>query len=252
MDTTLKDRFSHFWDIYFPGAELPITLYYTDDATRAECVPAPRGHVCFVAQLAGVRNGRPRAFNVDSLGCPGGKRYLGFSQELMPNFEYFLSCGIPGKLEGERYKKSPEIVRELIEKDPAFVAPASYAVFKRWDQLEPEDAPELVIFFAPPDVLSGLYTLAGFDMSELEGVIAPFCAGCGAIVQQPYMQKDQTEPRAVLGMFDVSARPYVQKDLLTFTVPMGKFVRMMDDVQESFLTTPSWERVKKRIREDCC
>lgn len=29
----------------------------------------------------------------------------------MPNFEYFLSCGIPGKLEGERYKKTPELVR---------------------------------------------------------------------------------------------------------------------------------------------
>ncbi|HIJ74832.1 MAG TPA: DUF169 domain-containing protein [Candidatus Hydrogenedentes bacterium] len=221
------------------------------DAWREHLRPV-KGHVCMIAQLAAVRKGKTLSVDRDSLGCPGGKRYLGFETAVRPDFEYFLSCGIPGKLEGERYKKSPEIVRELIEKDPAFVAPASYAVFKRWDQLEPEDAPELVIFFAPPDVLSGLYTLAGFDMSELEGVIAPFCAGCGAIVQQPYMQKDQTEPRAVLGMFDVSARPYVQKDLLTFTVPMGKFVRMMDDVQESFLTTPSWERVKKRIREDCC
>jgi len=31
----------------------------------------------------------------------------------MPHFEYFLSCGIPGKLEGERYKKSPELVKEF-------------------------------------------------------------------------------------------------------------------------------------------
>ena len=48
----------------------------------------------------------------------------------MPNFEYFLSCGIPGELEGERYKKSPEIVLEFMKKAPCFKAPARYTVFK--------------------------------------------------------------------------------------------------------------------------
>ena len=31
--------------------------------------------------------------------------YLGFSEKVRPNFEFFLSCGIQGKFEGERYKK---------------------------------------------------------------------------------------------------------------------------------------------------
>ncbi len=78
----------------------------------------------------------------------------------MPNFEYFLSCGIPRKLEGERYEKSPEIVRELIKNSPHFNAPARFIIFKRWDMLVGSDEPELVIFFAKPDVLSGLFTLA--------------------------------------------------------------------------------------------
>ena len=53
--------------------------------------------------------------------------------------------------------------------------------------------------------------------------------------------------RSVLGMFDVSARPWVQKDLLSFAVPMNKFARMVDNMEESFLITPSWARVRARI-----
>jgi hypothetical protein len=36
-------------------------------------------------------------------------------------------------------------------------------VFKRWDTLDEADSPEVVIFFAPPDVISGLFTLAIAD-----------------------------------------------------------------------------------------
>jgi len=177
-----------------------------------------------------------------------GKRYLGFTEEIMPNFEYFLSCGIPGKLEGERYKKTPELVREVMKKSPRFEAPGRFIVFKRWDRLETSDDPEVVIFFARPDVLSGLFTLANFDEVESNGVFAPFSAGCGSIVQYPYLERDSDRPRGVLGMFDVSARPYVPEGALTFALPMNKFVRMVENMEESFLITPSWNKVRKRIR----
>ncbi|HET6364810.1 MAG TPA: hypothetical protein VFG02_07150 [Nitrospirota bacterium] len=54
-------------------------------------------------------------------------------------------------------------------------------------------------------------------------------------------------PRDVIGMFDVSARPYVPKETLTFAVPMNKFIRMVQNMEESFLITRAWEKVKKRI-----
>ncbi|MDL5501744.1 MAG: DUF169 domain-containing protein, partial [Candidatus Methanoperedens sp.] len=76
----------------------------------------------------------------------------------------------------QRYKKSPELVKELMNKQPVFRAPAKYIVFKRWDMLEESDNPAVVIFFARPDVMSGLFTLSGFDESEPNGVIAPFGA----------------------------------------------------------------------------
>jgi hypothetical protein len=225
---------------YFGGTELPIVFYYTNDVPEAELVKPPTGHRCMMVDLSKARTG--------SSICFGGKRYLGFGQEVMSNFEYFLSCGIPGRLEGERYKKTPELVKEFMCKASKFEAPGRFIVFKRWDTLEESDEPEVVVFFARPDILSGLFTLANYDVGELNGVFCPFSAGCGSIVQYPYLEKASDCPRAVLGMFDVSARPFVSEDTLSFSVPMNKFTMMVENMAESFLITPSWHKIQKRIK----
>jgi len=247
MKQGLKQKFLDRWRKYFPEAELPIAFYYTDNAAGAQLFRISEDQHCFIGNLLAIRQGKTLCFDTKSIACFGGKRYLGFSQNLMPNFEYFLSCGIPGKLEGERYKKTPELVRELLKAVPTFVAPAPFIVFKRWDMLDEDDLPQVVIFFAPPDVLSGLFTLANYDEPTNEAVFCPMGAGCGTIVQYPLNECQSARPRAVLGMFDVSARPGVDSTSLTFSIPMQKFERMVDDMEESFLTTASWEKVKARF-----
>ena len=248
MDKSIKDKFMTLWKKYFNGAELPITFYYTDEEGHAEAVKPGSVHRCVIGALAEVRKGRSLCFDVDGVGCPGGKRYLGFAEEIMPDFEYFLSCGIPGKLEGERYKKSPELVKETMKIAPVMKAPARFIVFKRWDKLEESDNPAVVIFFAESDVLSGLFTLASFDEVDSNMVIAPFGSGCSSIVQYPYLETSSDHPRGVIGMFDISARPFVPQNALTFSAPMAKFARMMDNMEESFLITRSWAQVQKRIK----
>lgn len=247
MKTKEKERFSKLWKTFFNNAELPVTFYYTDEEAQANLVIPGSVSRCVIGALAKVREGSSLCFNTDSIGCFGGRRYLGFAEEIMPNFEYFLSCGIPGKLRGERYKKSPELVKDAMKYSPKFQAPGRFIVFKRWDMLEEADNPEVVIFFAVPDVLSGLFTLANFDEAEQNGVFAPFGSGCSAIVQYPYLERNTTRPRGVIGMFDVSARPFVPRNVLTFSVPMNKFVTMIDNMEDSFLVTDSWAKVKKRI-----
>ena len=244
----LKEDFQQKWKKYFNEADLPIVFYYTDQVREAEPVKPATGHKCIMGDFVKIRKGKSLYFEADSIGCYGGKKYLGFSDKVMPNFEYFLSCGIPGQFEGERYKKTPELVKELVQKAPKMKAPAKFIVFKRWDVLEESDEPEVVIFFAYADVLSGLFTLANFDEVGADAVFAPFAAGCGSIVLYPYLEKDCERPRAVLGMFDVSARPFVPENFLTFAVPMNKFVRMVENMDESFLITASWRKVNKRIK----
>jgi len=247
MDKAVKTKFVELWNRYFNAAELPLAFYYTDQTGDAERVSTPSAHMCMIGVLARVRKGVALYFESDSIGCRGGKRYSGFTDEISPQFEYFLSCGIPDKLEGERYKKTPEIVRQMVRMQPKFVAPAHTIVFKRFDMLEESDNPDVVVFFAKPDVLSGLFTLANFDEIEPNGVYCPFSAGCGSIIQYPYLEKASDRPRAIIGMFDVSARPYVPKETLTFAVPINKFMRMLDNMEESFLITRSWEKVRKRL-----
>jgi hypothetical protein len=187
------------------------------------------------------------SFPAQAIGCFGGRRYLGFAQKVMPNFEYFLSCGIPGKLEGERYKKTPELVNQAMQHQQPFQAPGPYIVFKRWDKLDESDDPQVVIFFAQPDVLAGLFTLANFDQEEPNGVIAPFGSGCSAIVYHPYFQRESQHPKAVMGMFDITARPFVAENEITLSAPIAKFQDMVDNMDESFLITKSWQLVKQRL-----
>jgi len=247
MEINIRDTFIQLWNKYFGNAELPITFYYTDEEGHAPSVEPGSVSRCVIGALSDVRKGNSLCFDADSIGCSGGKRYLGYAEGIMPGFEYFLSYGIPGRLEGERYCKTPELVKEIMKNTPAFKAPGRFIVFKRWDKLEKSDSPEVVIFYAKPDVLSGLFTLARFDEVDRNAVSAPFGSGCSTIVQYPYLEKDSEHPKAIIGMFDPSARPFVPHDTITFSVPIEKLVRMLDNMEESFLITNTWSRIKQRI-----
>jgi len=243
----LKEKFISLWHKYFNNAELPITFYYTNEAGHAEPAKPESTPRCIIGALTGIRQGNSLYFDASSIGCPGGKRYLGFAESIAPNFEYFLSYGIPGRLRGERYVKSPELVKRIMEQATAFTAPGKFVVFKRWDKLEASDEPEVVIFFAQPDVLAGLFTRARFDETDRGAVQTPFGSGCSTIILYPYLEKTSGHPRAIIGMFDPSARPFVPKDILTLSVPINKFTIMVDNMEESFLITESWQRIQQRI-----
>ena len=247
MDFKFKQQFSERWTRYFPGAEWPVAFYYTDSELPAAEFAFPPANRCLIGALGPVRAGQTLCLSSATPGCAGGKRSIGFSKKLGPRFEYFLSCGIPGELEGERYKKSPELVRAQFQGRPPFEAPGKYLLFKRWDMLVVEDQPIALIFFATPDVLSGLFTLANYDEADQNAVIAPMGSGCAAIIQYPLQESQSAHPRAVLGMFDVSARPHVPAGMLTFSVPWLKFTQMVANMDESFLITKSWATVRARI-----
>ncbi|MHB8104537.1 MAG: DUF169 domain-containing protein [Dehalococcoidales bacterium] len=249
MEMAFKEKFQTLWKKYFNNASLPITFYYTDKPVNAEIVKAGSVPRCIIGALVKVQRGQSLAFDIDAVGCPGGKRCLGFAEMSMPNFEYFLSYGIPGKLEGERYKKTPEMVKEYMKNGaPEYKAPGKYIVFKRWDMLDKNDNPDVVIFYAEPDVLSGLFTLAVYDETDPAMVAVPFSSGCGSIIQYPFLEVKSKHPKTFIGMFDSSARPFVDKNVLSFAAPMNKFKRMVDNMEESFLITPSWAKIQKRIK----
>jgi uncharacterized protein (DUF169 family) len=248
MDIEIKNKFIKLWKRYFKNSELPVIFYYTDGNSGVKYAVKTKNWRCVISDIGKVRKGQDLYFNKDNLGCNCAKRYLGYSKQLFPDFRYFLSYGIEGKLEGERYKKSPEIVDELLKEQVTLPIDNKNIVFKRWDKLTETDNPDVVIFFATPDVLSGLFTLASFDSADQQSSVTPFGAGCSSIVHYPYLEKDKDNPKAIIGMFDASARPCVPENALSFVVPYKKCVKMIDNMEESFLITKTWKTVMKRLK----
>jgi len=248
MDTALKEKFLILWKKYFKNAELPITFYYSNGNGGAKRTVPSKVNRCLICELSKIRKGESLAYNEGTLLCGGAKRYLGFTDKMRPGFEYFLSCG-DAEIEGERYIRTPEMVSEIMKNQKKLSPPGENIVFKRWDNLTREDSPDVVIFFAIPDVLSGLFTLANFDQTEPNGTFTPFGAGCGSIVHYPYHEIKSQRPRAVIGMFDPSARPCVPGNVLTFALPMLRFEKMINYMEESFLVTETWKNVMKRMEK---
>ncbi len=249
MNKQFQKEFQSKWEKYFPGVELPVAYFYADEVTAQDRADSQDEEHCVIASFQRVRQGHTFVYGPDSPGCKGWRRYTGFSQTLRPQFEYFLSCGIPGEIEGERYKKSPDLVDAYLKTHPPFQAPGRFLVFKRWDKLAENDQPFAVIFFAAADVLSGLFALANYDRSDANGVISPNGSGCSTIVNYPYWEAQSDTPRCVLGMFDVTARTQVPATVLTFTILMKRFEQMVANMDESFLITGAWERLRTRIQQ---
>jgi len=249
MNNDLKDRFIDLWRKYFDNSEFPITFYFSRSSGGVTRVEPVNGWSCLICDLAKVRKGETLSYNVDSIMCGGAKRYTGYNVEMNSTFRYFLSYGIEGQVRGERYKISPDVVDETQKNLVKLPVDGKNLIFKRWDKLDEMDEPEVVIFFAKPEVLSGLFTLANFDQVDPNGVITPFGAGCGSIIHYPYLENNKENPKCVLGMFDPSARPCVPVNTFSFAIPMKKFIKMISYMDESFLITPTWDKVKPRFNK---
>jgi uncharacterized protein (DUF169 family) len=247
MNELLKSTFISGWQKYFKETPLPIAIFYSNELHQAEPANKSQSHHCMITDLMRVFHGQPLAFSADNIGCAGGMRYCGFSTSMRPGFEFFLSYGIPGKMAGERYKKDPETVRALMKNTPVMDAPANWLIAKPFNMLDTDDEPEVIIFFVSPDVLAGLFTLANYDRTDLYGVKSPFCAGCGSVIQYPMLENKSEKPDCILGMFDSSARPYVNARLLSFAIPVKRFETLVGYMDESFLTTETWNVMHKRI-----
>jgi uncharacterized protein (DUF169 family) len=230
-------------------SEHPLGVFYSDEEPGQGIRPKGGGHECMIALLKRARHhGETVYFDETHIGCAGGAYYMGFRPMSMPKIEYFLSCGIPGEMEGERYIKTPELAREYFASTKPRIAPAKYGIFRALDKLAPSEEPEVIIFFAPPDVLSGLVVLTGYASERADAVRLPFSSGCGSIVTHPLKEGEKENPQAILGMFDVSARPFVEPNILTLAMPTKLLLTLLNNQDESFLITNSWKKVRERIK----
>ncbi|MEW6444018.1 MAG: DUF169 domain-containing protein [bacterium] len=251
----------------------PVALLWSDEEPP-KCVRFQKGKWgCVMWLVAAAAKGRTAACSRDTFGCFGGGVGLGFGNQYQnfPGGEEcfcrFLSIGNQtweeGRqmaekvkpfmreeayeefLKGERYMKSPEQVHAFIECLPLVDIPAPYVVFKPLHEVGPaREKIETVIFFVDPDQLSALVVLANYGRGDNENVIVPYAAGCQTIGIYPYREAKSAQPRAVVGLTDLSARLYIRQqldaNLMSFAVPLSLFEEMERNVEGSFLERPTW------------
>lgn len=252
----------------------PVALIWADERPEKamEFVPGKWGCVMFL--LAAAAKGRTAVAARETFGCWGGGVGLGFGNQYQnfPGGEEcfcrFLSSGNAGTqpgesigrqmaasgggamaedfLHGERYLKSPELTARFIESLPITDIPAKYVVMKPLSAVDLErDDLKSVTFLVDPDQLSALVILANYGRGHNENVIMPYAAGCQVVGIYSYRELGREEPRAVVGLTDISARKAVRKslgrDLMSFSVTRDMLQEMEANVEGSFLERHTWQ-----------
>lgn len=232
----------------------PVAILFTDDKPLpvVQFLPGKRG--CVIAMLTAAAKGRTAVFDRDTAGCVGGIAGLCFGNQYdkMPGgIAYFLSTGRgEGYREGEGYIKSPELAQKFVDQLPYTDIGQRYVVFKPLKEIDAaRETPELVCFYAGADQLSALTVLAGYNRETRDNVIMPFGAGCQSVCLLPYAQKKTGAPKAVVGLTDITARPLVPAEVLSFTVPWEMFIEMETAAREEncFLNKGQWQLTAKRL-----
>ncbi|MEA4926897.1 MAG: DUF169 domain-containing protein [Syntrophomonadaceae bacterium] len=243
----------------------PVAILFSDQRPDEAIQFKPGRWGCVIAMLAAAARGRTVVFDRHTYGCIGGGSGLGFGNTYVDfpgGIEYFLSTGnktfceseigkkvienMPRLVHGEKYKKTPEHARSFTDALPYYDVPAEFVVFKPIARLLPEDKAEVIVFLANPDQISGLTVLANYARHGGDNVFVPWGAGCHTIGIIPFNEGKSANPRAVIGLMDVSARKHIDKDILSFSVSYGMFMEMEDNVDESFLKTDQWEILMER------
>lgn len=175
----------------------------------------------------------------ETVQCGGGGLYTAF-RPMPERVPLFVS-------ETEHYKQRPEQVRAYVESLEIEITERPYLNFVRVDKLDSWEGVEAVVFFATPDVLSGLCSWAFFDNDAEDAVVTKFASGCAAVVSFAAVENRKGGRRCFLGMFDPSARPLVPKDELSFAVPMSRFKEMLKTMADSALYQKAFSVVRRRI-----
>jgi len=232
----------------------PVAILFTDTRPESAVEFKEGARGCVVSLFGAAARGRTAAVSRKTVGCPGGVVGLGFGcawDKTPGGIEYFLSTGRgEGYPEGEGYKKTPEIARAAVSKFPITDIPFEYVVFKPLDEVDVQrERPVIVSMLATPDQLSALTVLANYARPTNDNVMLPFAAGCSQVCLIPYQESLKPEPKAVIGLTDVTVRPLVDPEVLSFSVPFEMFDQMERDVPGSFLEKRSWKTVADRIPE---
>ena len=142
---SIQEFICKYQEAFGKNTPLPIAFGYHHKAAE-EVKKIPR---CMIGAIRKVCDGKSLTLSADNVLCGGGSLYTAFAP--MPDrVPVFVS-------EVEHYKQNQEQVKAYINRLDIRLTKKPYLNFIRIDQLESLEEMEGILFFATPDVLSGLH-----------------------------------------------------------------------------------------------
>ena len=233
--TALEDR------ITFPYP--PMCWYFTEDPGEDALAFKRDKWVCMFMYLKLLgKTGRPLAFSKDrGETCVGAAEYFGF-RPIAEERGWFLS-------DTEHFKKNRALAEAYRResRDRIYPPKAPYLCMAPKERVQDAETVEVVNLF--PDVagLTALSAMAGYDREENSGNFQiPFASGCQSLFTLPYDQGFKEKPYAVAGLSDPFARNFIPKDMMTFSMPAGRFLEITNNIPGSFLDPPEPARTASK------
>lgn len=206
--------------------------YFTDNPGEDALAFKKDKWVCMFMYLKLVaKTGRPLSFSKDrGEACVGAAEYFGF-QPILKDSGWFLA-------DKEHFKKNRALAEDyrMESRDRIYPPKAPYLCMAPKERVGNQETVEVVNLF--PDVagLTALSAFVAYDRKENSGnVRIPGASGCQSLFTLPYDQGFRELPYAVAGLSDPFARTFIPEDMMTFSLPAGRFLELVNNIPGSFL-----------------
>lgn len=237
----------------------PVGIFFGNTTAVCDLEASAQRRNCVIPLLMAASEGTTVSMDEESCNCAGGATGCCFGDGFArhnPSIRKLLSQGygedappaMPAFMkEGERFFCTEELAQKFVDSLPYSQRAYPRIVFapaERWAQI---GKPDLVYLFLNPDQLSAVVGMLGSHNGRTDNTIAPYCSACQSILFGA-QQLEQPEPKAVMGLFDISQRYAPLANCLSLTMPYSLWEGLSRDLDKSSLTTHSWREVEKRLK----
>ena len=177
--------------------------------------------------------------------CHGSKSGFGFGGIADRQRSAWSASTVPEEIRenmahkstGMSYFETPEIALLQMEPIKDYGDGSDAIVFQDLDDALAQGRPiEVVAFLVDPMRLSVLQQLAAFSKTTPgPAAIMPYGHACQQVYAIPRGEGESDDPHAIIGMTDMYARRFADRDKLSFAIPYKLYKRMVDDIDDSFL-----------------
>jgi hypothetical protein len=172
-------------------------------------------------------------------GCLGGRYWAGFTKP-PKGLAVFLANGGIDKVfggRGERFKQNAALGAGMMRSPGPVKQPpgTKYIAFQRLRDIPDTVKIEYVLFFCTPSEMAEFATLAHYAHNQQTIIRAPAGSGCQSLLNFPLLMKDEPEPDAVMGLWDLFARRLLPKNILSLAMRRWFAANLAADIPQSFL-----------------